>query len=56
MSGFIPITLESREGIGKEKSGQLRAAGYLPAVFYGPDYRDGMPVLFQAKSTGIPSL
>ncbi|HOU32563.1 MAG TPA: 50S ribosomal protein L25 [Synergistaceae bacterium] len=50
MSGFIPITLESREGIGKEKSGQLRAAGYLPAVFYGPDYKDGMPVRFQAKS------
>ncbi len=50
MSGFIPVTLETREGIGKEKNGKLRAAGYLPAVFYGPDYKEGLPVRLQAKS------
>ncbi len=50
MSGFIPVTLETREGLGKEKTGKLRAAGYLPAVFYGPDYKEGLPVRLQAKS------
>lgn len=50
MSGFIPIALEAREGLGKEQNGKLRRAGYLPAVFYGPDYREGLPVRFEAKS------
>ncbi|MGE0823532.1 MAG: 50S ribosomal protein L25 [Candidatus Binatia bacterium] len=31
----IVLTVESRQGTGKEKSGRLRRSGKVPAVFYG---------------------
>ena len=40
----IDIRLEYRENLGKNKSKQLRNEGYLPAVFYGPDYKEAVPV------------
>lgn len=40
----IDIRLEYRENMGKNKSKQLRNEGYLPAVFYGPDYKEAVPV------------
>lgn len=40
----IDIRLEYRENLGKNRSKRLRNEGYLPAVFYGPDYKEAVPV------------
>lgn len=40
----IDIRLEYRENLGKNRSKRLRKEGYLPAVFYGPDYKEAVPV------------
>lgn len=42
--GNIDIRLEYRENLGKNRSKRLRKEGYLPAVFYGPDYKEAVPV------------
>jgi large subunit ribosomal protein L25 len=50
MSNFVSLTLESRETTGKETNKKLRKIGYLPAVFYGHDYPEGLPVKLKERS------
>ncbi len=48
----IRIKFERRDGAGKtgkEYCGKLRARGGVPAVFYGPEYKEGIPGQVDAK-------
>lgn len=48
---MVNIELKERDVVGKEGSKKLRARGYVPAVFYGPNYGEGLPV--QVAEKGI---
>lgn len=50
MSNFVPLNLEAREKTGKEANKKLRKIGYLPAVFYGHDYPEGLPVKVEERT------
>ena len=41
---MVNIELKERSVVGKEGNKKLRAQGYVPAVFYGPNYSEGLPV------------
>jgi len=41
----IEIKLELRKETGKNKAKKLRKEGYLPAIFYGPGYKESIPVM-----------
>lgn len=45
---FVKLNLEQRDQSGKEASGRLRRSGYIPAVFYGPEYREALSVKINA--------
>ncbi len=49
MSNFVSLNLETRETTGKETNKKLRKIGYLPAVFYGHDYPEGLPVKLEER-------
>ncbi|AFM21324.1 MAG TPA: 50S ribosomal protein L25 [Acetomicrobium flavidum] len=51
----INIRLETREETGKNKAKRLRKKGYLPAVFYGPGYKESVPVMVRIDDI-IPHL
>lgn len=42
MAEFVKIALEERSEKGKEAVKKLRPTGYVPAVFYGPEYKDSI--------------
>jgi len=50
MSSIVKIAMKKREGSGKEISKKYRAGGEVPAVFYGPEYRESVPVLVDKKA------
>ncbi|PIE54117.1 MAG: 50S ribosomal protein L25 [Dethiosulfovibrio peptidovorans] len=39
---LVNLTFEKREETGKGACGRLRRSGYIPAVFYGPDYQEAI--------------
>lgn len=39
---FVKLNLEKREISGKEACGRLRRSGFIPAVLYGPDYKEAL--------------
>ena len=44
MTEIVSISLENREDLGKEASKKMRKEGYIPAVFYGQEYKDSFRV------------
>ncbi|MCF4152088.1 50S ribosomal protein L25 [Dethiosulfovibrio sp. F2B] len=46
---LVRLNLEKRDAVGKEVCGRLRRSGYIPAVFYGPDYKEAMSVQVKAE-------
>jgi len=44
MTGIVSLSLESRDSVGKGESKKIRYAGYVPAVFYGQDYKESLKV------------
>ncbi len=48
-SSSVKLTLKKREKTGKEVSKKLRAGGVIPAVFYGPELDEAIPVIVEAK-------
>jgi large subunit ribosomal protein L25 len=49
-SSSVKLTLKKREKTGKEVSKKLRAGGVIPAVFYGPELGEAVPVIVEAKN------
>lgn len=49
-SSSVKLTLKKREKTGKEASKKLRAGGVIPAVFYGPERDEAVPVIVEAKN------
>ncbi len=49
MSSIVNIAMKKREESGKEVSKKYRAGGEVPAVFYGPEYKEAVPVLVEKK-------
>jgi len=43
-SSSVKLTLKKRSKTGKEVSKKLRAGGVIPAVFYGPELDEAIPV------------
>ncbi|MBN1333111.1 MAG: 50S ribosomal protein L25, partial [Synergistales bacterium] len=44
MTEIVTLSLENREDFGKEANKKLRKEGYIPAVFYGQEYKDSLRV------------
>ena len=49
MADMVKIVLEERNEKGKQAVKKLRPTGYVPAVFYGPEYRDAVTVKVKAS-------
>ncbi|MGC9490135.1 MAG: 50S ribosomal protein L25 [Thermovirgaceae bacterium] len=49
-SSSVKLTLKKREKTGKEVNKKLRAGGVIPAVFYGPELAEAVPVIVEAKN------
>ena len=54
MSEMMSIVLEERKETGKEVCKKMRPAGYVPCVFYGPEYVKSVPA--KVKTAGIAKL
>lgn len=48
MADMVKLVLEARNEKGKEAVKKLRPTGYIPAVFYGPEYKESVPVKVKA--------
>ena len=46
---LIKLNFENREATGKEVCGRMRKAGFIPAVFYGPEYKEAVSVKVKAE-------
>ncbi len=49
MSDIVNVNLESRETTGKQQAKKLRNEGFIPAVFYGPDYNEGVKIKIKTE-------
>ncbi len=49
MSEKTSIVLEERKETGKEVCKKMRPAGYIPCVFYGPEYIESVPAKVKAS-------
>lgn len=54
MSEIISIVLEERKETGKQNCKKMRPAGYIPCVFYGPEYVASVPA--KVKTANIAKL
>lgn len=46
---FAKLNLEKRDVFGKGASGRLRRSGFIPAVLYGPDYRESLSLQIKTE-------
>nr|WP_321503379.1 50S ribosomal protein L25 [uncultured Dethiosulfovibrio sp.] len=46
---FVKLNLEKREACGKEACGRLRRSGLIPAVLYGPDYKEALSLQIKTE-------
>jgi large subunit ribosomal protein L25 len=49
-SSSVKLTLKKRSKTGKEVSKKLRSGGVIPAVFYGPELDEAIPVIVESKN------
>jgi len=49
-SSSVKLIFKKREKTGKEANKKLRAGGVIPAVFYGPELDEAVPVIVEAKN------
>ncbi|MFP4481656.1 MAG: 50S ribosomal protein L25 [Thermovirgaceae bacterium] len=49
-SSSVKLKLKKRDKTGKEVSKKLRAGGVIPAIFYGPELDEAVPVIVEAKN------
>lgn len=46
---LIKLNFENREATGKEVCGRMRKSGFIPAVFYGPEYKEAVSVKIKSE-------